>query len=146
MARETKALLSSPLLKLKISILYVAAQCQYVHGHVAARTSSENPSFLSCADANTRVTKPLNSCTSHRKIIRIFSEVSCFFSLLPRITLRGPLITADSQTPRVIVIYNEFPPLIQQCYTPLCAQIPITFCAVMNWDPISTGWDRHRLI
>lgn len=146
MARETKALFSSPLWKLKISIRYVTAHCQYVHGHVAVRTSIDNSSFLSHVDVNTRVTKPVKSCTNHRKNIHIFSKVSSFSSLLPRIMLRGSLITADSQTRCVIVIYNEFPPLIQQCHTPLCAQIPITFCAVMNWDPISTGWDQHQLI
>lgn len=69
----------------------------------------------------------------------------CF--LLSRTMLRGLLIIADSPAPRVIAIYNELPPLAarsaQWCHTPLCAQISITFHAVMSCDPISTVLEHH---
>lgn len=81
----------------------------------------------------------------------------CNFFLLPKLMLRGVLITAGSQSPCIIIEALSFImgclPLpawfIQWCHSPLFVQIPITFIMVMNCDRISTGscphWQSWRL-
>lgn len=103
-----------------------------------------------CPDGHSSNMASVRLCVNRTYTIRLY--FSCHFCfLLSRIRLRGLLIIADSQTQYVITgalpfITSCLPSPARSarwCHTPLCAQIPITFRAVMSCDPISTGLDHH---